>query len=263
MIDVAAHVSPSRARRELRAAGAAICFLTRLPLGRFLNVDGDDLARAGIAFPLVGAAVGALVGAAALSLVHSLGTWLAAVLALATGALLTGGLHLDALADSADALGAHVRERALEIMRDHAIGSYGATALALDLLLKTGALSILAAQGEVLRVAVVAGALSRAAPVLLAAALPYARTETGLGSSLTHGTRARATVAAVLAAGIAVSLTGADGAIAAAAAAAVTALLGLRYRRWLNGVTGDTLGAAVELTEIAVFLIAVALLGAR
>jgi adenosylcobinamide-GDP ribazoletransferase len=263
VIDVAARVSPSRARRELRAAGAALCFLTRLPLGRFLDVDGDDLARASIAFPLVGAAVGALVGAVALLLVHPLGSWLAAVLALATGALLTGGLHLDALADSADALGAQTRERALEIMRDHAIGSYGATALALDLLLKAGALSILAAHGQVLRVAIVAGALSRTAPVLLAAALPYARAETGLGRSLTDGGRARATIAGILAAGLAVSLTGADGAIAAAAAGALTVLLGLCYRRWLNGVTGDTLGAAVELVEIAVFLIAVALLGAR
>jgi adenosylcobinamide-GDP ribazoletransferase len=262
MIDVAAHASPSKARRELRAAGAAVCFLTRFPLGRLVNVDSDDLAQAGVAFPLVGAAVGALVGAVALLLMHSLGSWLAAVLALATGALLTGGLHLDALADSADALSANTRARALEIMRDHAIGSYGATALALDLLLKAGALSTLAAHGHVVRVAVAAGALSRTAPVLLAAALPYARTDTGLGRSLTHSSRARATIATVLAAGIAVSLAGADGAIAAAAAAAITLLLGLSYRRWLNGVTGDTLGAAVEVTEIAVFLIAVALLGA-
>jgi adenosylcobinamide-GDP ribazoletransferase len=263
VIDVAAHVSPSKARRELRAAGAAVCFLTRLPLGRFLNVDGDDLARAGVAFPLVGAAIGALIGAVALVLMHPLGSWLAAVLALGTGALLTGALHLDALADSADALSANTRARALKIMRDHAIGSYGATALALDLLLKAGALSILATDGHVVRVAVAAGALSRTAPVLLAAALPYARIETGLGRSLTHGGRARATTAAILAVGIAVALTGADGAIAAAVVAAITLLLGLCYRRWLQGVTGDTLGATVEMTEIAVLLTAVALLGAR
>ena len=263
MSEITAPAATPWACRELCAGGAAVCFLTRLPLGRLLTVDGNDLARAGAAFPLVGAAIGALVGATALLLRHSLGSWLAAVLALAVGALLTGALHLDALADTADALSARTRERALEIMRDHAIGSYGAAALILDLLLKAGALSLLAAHGQALRVAVAAGALSRTTPVLLAAALPYARTETGLGQSLTQSTRARATIAAVLAAGIAVSLTGADGAIAAAAAAAVTALLGLAYRRWLEGVTGDTLGAAVELTEIAVFLIAVAWLGAR
>jgi adenosylcobinamide-GDP ribazoletransferase len=263
VIDVAARVPPSRARRELRALGAAVCFLTRLPLGRRLAVDGDDLARAGAMFPLVGAAIGALLGAVALLLVHPLGGWLAAVLALTAAALLTGALHLDALADSADALSARTRERALEIMRDHAIGSYGAVAIALDLLLKSGAVSTLASHHHALRTAVAAGALSRAAPVLLAAALPYARAETGLGTPLTHGSRARAVIAAVFGVAIAVAIAGAHGAIAAGVAAAVVASLAVCYRRWLGGVTGDTLGAAVELTEIAVFLTAVGLLGVQ
>lgn len=261
MIDAAATVSPSRARLELRALGAAVCFLTRLPLARRLTVDADDLARAGGTFPLVGAAIGALVGAVALLLVHPLGGWLAAVVALAAGSLLTGALHLDALADSADALSARTRERALAIMRDHAIGTYGAVALALDLLLKVGALSALASHHHVFRVAVAAGALSRATPVLLAATLPYARSNAGLGTPLTHGSRARAAIAALLAAGIAVAVAGTTGAIAAAAAAAIAVLLGVCYSRWLAGVTGDTLGAAVELTEITVFLTAVGLLG--
>jgi adenosylcobinamide-GDP ribazoletransferase len=263
MIDVAAHDSPSRGRQELRALAAAICFLTRLPLARQLTIDTDDLARAGIGFPLVGAAIGTVIGAVALLLVHPLGGWLAAVVALAGGALLTGALHLDALADTADALSASTRERALEIMRDHAIGTYGAAALALDLLLKAGALSMLATHHHVFRVAVAAGALSRATPVLLAASLPYARSDAGLGAPLTRGSRARAVTAALLAAGIAVTLAGTNGAIAAAAAAAIALLLGFCYWRWLAGVTGDTLGAAVELTEITVFLTAVGLLGAR
>lgn len=262
MIELAARVSPSRARRELRALGAAVCFLTRLPLGRLLAVDADDLARAGVTFPLVGAAIGALIGSVALLLVHPLGAWLAAVLALAAAALLTGALHLDALADSADALSARTRERALEIMRDHAIGSYGAVAIALDLLLKAGALSTLASH-DLLRTAVVAGALSRAAPVLLAVALPYARAETGLGAALTHGGRGRAAIAAVLAGGVAVVTAGTNGAVAAGVVAAIVLLLAVCYRRWLGGVTGDTLGAAVEVTEIGVFLTAVGLIGMR
>jgi adenosylcobinamide-GDP ribazoletransferase len=261
VIDVAARVPPSRARRELRAFGAAVCFLTRLPLGRRLDVDGNDLARAGATFPLVGAAIGALVGAVAAVLVHPLGGWLAAVLALTAAALLTGALHLDALADSADALSARTRERALEIMRDHAIGSYGAVAIALDLLLKAGALSTLASHHEVLRTAVAAGALSRAAPVLLAAALPYARAETGLGAALTRGGPGRAAIAALLAAGIAVPTAGTPGAVATGVVAAIVVALAVCYRRWLGGVTGDTLGAAVEVTEIAVFLTAVGLIG--
>jgi adenosylcobinamide-GDP ribazoletransferase len=243
VIDVAARVSPSWARRELRAFGAAVCFLTRLPLGRRLAVDADDLARAGAMFPLVGAAIGALIGAVALLLVHPLGGWLAAVLAIAAAVLLTGALHLDALADSADSLSARTRERAL------------------DLLVKAGALSTLASHHEVVGTAVAAGALSRAAPVLLAAALPYARAESGLGSPLTRGGPGRAAIAAVLAVGIAIAIAGAHGAIVAGVAAAVVVSLAVCYQRWLGGVTGDTLGAAVEVTEIAVFLTAVGLIG--
>jgi adenosylcobinamide-GDP ribazoletransferase len=261
VIEVAAGASPPRLLRELRAFGAAACFLTRLPIGLLLTVDEGDLARAGATFPLVGAAIGGVIGVVALLLVHPLGGWLAAVIALGAAALLTGALHLDALADSADALGARTRERALEIMRDHAIGSYGAVAIALDLLLKAGAVSTLASHHHVLRTAIAAGALSRAAPVLLAAALPYARAETGLGASLTQGSRVRAAAAAMFAAGIAVAMAGAHGAIAAGVAAAVAVSLAVCYRRWLGGVSGDTLGAAVELTEIAVFLTAVGLMG--
>lgn len=262
MIGSEASVSPSRVRREARAAGAAVCFLTRLPLGRRLAVGADDLARAGVAFPVVGAAIGALQGVVALLLLHPLGSWLAAVLALAAGVLATGALHLDALADSADALGARSRERALEIMRDHAIGSYGAVALALDLLLKAGALAALAADGQVLPFAIAAGALSRTAAVLLAASLPYARAAHGLGAPLTHGGRGRASLAAVVAAGIAVALAGAKGAVVAGVAAVLALLVGLGFRRWLGGVTGDTLGAAAELGELAALLSAVGLLGA-
>src|SRR5713226_885335 len=136
-------LSPPRHRTELRGLAAALTFLTRIPLGRRLVLDGDDVARAGPAFPLVGAGIGAAVGGIAAALAHPLSPLLAVALALAVGALLTGALHLDALADTADALGARSRERALEIMRDHAVGAYGAVAIALDLLIKGAALSVL------------------------------------------------------------------------------------------------------------------------
>src|SRR4051812_24910218 len=110
---------------ELRALAAAVSFQTRLPIGRVVVVDGEDVARAGVAFPLVGAAIGAAVGGVFVGLAPHLSPLPAAGLALVLGALLTGALHLDALADTADALGAATRERALEIMRDHSIGAYG------------------------------------------------------------------------------------------------------------------------------------------
>src|SRR5215472_4950543 len=134
------------ARTELRGAAGAVAFLTRVPVGRWVAVDADDIARGGALFPLVGAGIGAVAGGIADALAGSLGATLGAVLGLAAATALTGVLHLDALADTADALGATSRERALEIMRDHSIGSYGATALVLGLAAKIAALAELARQ---------------------------------------------------------------------------------------------------------------------
>src|SRR5581483_3157637 len=160
-----------------RPPAAALAFLTRVPVARLVALDGRDVARGAALFPLVGAGIGAAVGGAAAGLVHALPPLAAAGIALALGALLTGGLHLDGLADAADALGARTRERALEIMRDHAIGAYGAAAVALDLLVKAASLAALASHGGVVGAAIAAGALSRAVPALHALALPRARSD--------------------------------------------------------------------------------------
>src|SRR5207237_6205952 len=125
----------------------------------------------------------------------------AAAIALTVGALLTGGLHLDALADTADGLGGRSRARALEIMRDHAIGSYGATALGLDLLLKAGALAALDLRTRTIGIVAAAGAPSRAASVALAAALPCPAPGGGTGGALPTRRPLPALVGAALAAG--------------------------------------------------------------
>jgi adenosylcobinamide-GDP ribazoletransferase len=195
-------------------------------------------------------------------LARPLSPLLAVALALAAGTLLTGALHLDALADTADACGARSRERALAIMRDHAVGAYGAVAIAIDLLIKAGALSALRDE-QLLRFAIAAGALSRLTPVLLAASLPYARASGGAGDSLTRGGRPRAAAASIVAVAIAVAAAGVDGAIVTACAVATAMLAAPILRRWLGGVTGDVLGASVELTELVVLIAAVALSGAR
>ena len=244
---------------ELRAGAAALAFLTRIPIGRFVELGGEDVARAGALFPLVGAGIGAAVGGIAARLTGPLPALAAAGTALAAGALLTGALHLDALADTADALGATSRERALEIMRDHAIGSYGAVALVLDLLVKAATLAALASHHRAVAAAVAAGAVSRAVPVGLGAALPYARPGGGAGVTIAGAAVWRAAVA-VTVAGAFAAVAGRDGLLAAAVAASLAVGLGLAFRAWLGGVTGDTLGAAVELTELAALLAFVALL---
>lgn len=247
------------ARNELRGLAAALAFLTRVPVGRSLVLDAADVARGAAFFPLVGAGAGAVVGGVAAGLRGSLTAPLAAVLGLAAGAALTGALHLDALADTADALGATTRERALEIMRDHSIGSYGAVALVLDLGAKAVALATLTARGHVLALAVCAACAARVAPVLLSAALPYARQGDGLGRALVQIGWGRCAAAVALAAAVCVGAAGRNGAILLAVDVVFVAPAIVVARRWLGGVTGDVLGATAELAELAALVAAVAL----
>jgi adenosylcobinamide-GDP ribazoletransferase len=243
-----------------RAAAGALTFLTRVPLARVVAVDGADVARASVLFPVVGAGVGALGGAVALLAAHALPAFTAAALACAATVLVTGALHVDALADTADAAGTSTRERALEVMRDSRIGSFGASALVLDLLIKVGALTTLVDRGGVLAAFVAAGALSRASALVLAARLPYPRAGGGPGSVLTGRVASVAAVVAVaLGVGLAVVATGTDALPLAGAAAGVALLLGLVYRVWLGGATGDCLGAATELIETTVLVVAAGL----
>ena len=150
------------AAEAARGAAAAVAFLTRIPVGRRVALDGDDVARGAVLFPLVGAGIGAVVGATAAGLAHVLpAARRRRDRARRSARLLTGALHLDGLADTADALGARSRERALEIMRDHATGAFGTAALVLDLLVKAAALAALAPHGRtVVVVALAAGALA-------------------------------------------------------------------------------------------------------
>jgi adenosylcobinamide-GDP ribazoletransferase len=245
------------AAEALRAPLAAVAFLTRVPVARLVIIDGADVARGAALFPAVGAGIGGAVGGTAYGLARVLPSLPAAGIALGVGVLLTGALHLDGLADTADALGARTRDRALEIMRDHAIGAYGATAIALDLVVKASALAVLAEGRGVIVYAIAAGSLSRAVPVLLGLALPSVRQD-GAGAAF-RVARAAALVAALISIGVALTTGGRHGAVLIAVAVGVTVILGAWYRRWLGGGTGDTLGAAAELAETAVLVAAAAL----
>ena len=236
--------------RVVESFVAALGFLTRVP------VRAADPARGAALFPVIGAGVGAVTGGIAYGLAQVLPALAAAGIALAGGALLTGALHLDGLADTADALGTRTRDRALEIMRDHATGAYGTTAIALDLLVKASALSVLAGGRAVIVYAIAAGALSRGVPVLLALALRSVRGD-GAGAAFRVEPTA-ALLAALISIGIAFASGVRHGAVLVIVAACVALILAGWYRRWLGGGTGDTLGAATELTETAVLVAAAA-----
>jgi adenosylcobinamide-GDP ribazoletransferase len=242
----------------VRPAAAALAFLTLLPLGR-LDLDERDVARGALLFPVVGSLVGGAVALVGIGLEDTLTPFLAAAVAVAFEALVTGGIHLDALADASDGLGARTRARALEIMGEGAVGAFGATSLFVDLLLKTGAIAVLVAAEDTVALVVVAMALGRAAPLVLASALPYARPGEGSGRILTNRMSSWSLGGGLaLALGLAAALLGLRAVALLAGAAVATLLVAVTARRRLGGVTGDVLGAGVELATTGSLLAAVA-----
>lgn len=237
---------------EVRAFAVAAAFLSRLPLARRFELGGADLTRASWAFPAIGAGLGCLVGASVLGAAQLMPPLAAGTVGVATGLLATGGLHLDGLADSADGLGGTTRERSLAIMRDHPVGAYGAAAIGIDLILKSSLLAALLERPELLGAVAVAMAVSRAAILPPALLLPYARSEPGLGAALAaRQWGARCLLGVALAAALAFAVLGESGVAVLAAAMAVTAAIGSLSLRRLGGITGDVLGATVELAELA------------
>jgi cobalamin 5'-phosphate synthase/cobalamin synthase len=234
----------------IRAGLAAVAFLTRLPVGRLVALDARDVARGAPLFPLVGAAVGGAAGLLADLLVPDLPGLVAGALAVGLAALLTGAMHLDALADTADALGGTSRERALEIMRDHAVGAFGAVALVVVCLVDASAIAALAVGDDAWLAGLVAGATGRAAILPLAHELPYARDGAGQGRAL-EGIGWTGVLVGLGLAGILALAGGLAGVVALGAAMVTAAALALFFRAWLGGVTGDTLGATAKLCETA------------
>lgn len=247
---------------ELRLAAIALQFFTRLPVPRAVGFEPAWLNQSARHFPLIGFVVGAL-GAAVLALGSwGFGTMVGVGLSMAATAWLTGAFHEDGLADTADALGGAVsRERALEIMKDSRIGSYGAVALLLVLGLKAAALASLPAALGVPAL-LLAHTASRAAAVALIRWLPYAGD--------VSQAKAKPLAQRVSGPGLAVALTWVgllaaalvalrpggwpEVAIGLAMVAAGTVACGRWFRRRLGGITGDTLGATQQLTELLCLL---------
>jgi adenosylcobinamide-GDP ribazoletransferase len=241
-----------------RAVVAAVAFLTRVPIGGMVAVGPRDVARGAVLFPLVGGGIGALVGVVAAGLDARMGLFLAAALAVALEAILTGAIHLDALADTADGLGAATRERTLEVMREATVGAFGALALVLDLLVKTAALATIATGPRSVGAVAAAFAVGRAAPLALAWALPYARPAGGSGAALTDAGWHVHAGGLALGIGGAVGLLGVRGLALVGGAGLVVGIVWWIARRRLGGVTGDVLGAAVELATTAALVAAAA-----
>jgi adenosylcobinamide-GDP ribazoletransferase len=240
-------------------ARTALAFMTRLPAGRGGPLTADALSRAAVWFPATGLVVGAVMaGTHALAGVLTTNT-AATVLALAAAILVTGGLHEDGLADSADALGAHTtRARRLEILRDPRVGTHGALALILAVGLSIATLAPLG-QGEFARTVIVAHVLARWSTLPQALVLPAARGD-GCGSLVRPGAW-RVAAGTLMAGAVCLAVGGpGPGAAAFATAAAMTAAGGWAAYRALGGVTGDTLGAVNKLVELSSYATLAAML---
>jgi adenosylcobinamide-GDP ribazoletransferase len=238
--------------------GAAITFLTRLPRPRAAPAGGSAIADAVWAFPLAGLVVG-FFGAGVYALTHRLGltSWPAAGLAVAITMLLTGCLHEDGLADTADGFGGgSAPEHKLEIMRDARIGTYGVCALALSILLRVSTLADLTNVGAVVAALIAAHAGARAAmPVVMFFVAP-ARSD-GLSFGAGAPAALRVAAGAVIGAIILVLCLGPTFALVAVLALAIVVALMARLSvHQIGGQTGDVLGAVEQVSEIVILLVA-------
>lgn len=242
-------------RGQLRAFVAAVQFLTRIPVPASAAYDPADLVRSTPYFPAVGLIVG-LFGAGAYRLAALGWTPFVAVTLAVTGTiLLTGAFHEDALADAFDGFGGgwH-REQVLAIMKDSRVGSYGAVAVAVAVVLKVGTLAALA-PGDVVRALVAGHVAARWSSLPLIWWLPYARETSGTGkpfaASVTLGRLAAGTVVTIL---ITVIAVGGQAFLVLAIGAITAAACGQYFKARIGGITGDCLGAANQLVEVATYM---------
>jgi len=235
----------------LRRFTTAIAFLTRIPVNPKQAHTGEDVARSSVFFPLVGCVLAAIQILFLWGL-HSVGVpyVLQAIAATAVLFVAGGGLHQDGLADMADGFGGgFTKDKVLHIMRDSTIGTYGGLALLIAFSTRIASLSYISAVDGAWVWIFVAAAVSRCS-IVLGWLMPYAR-DSGTGQSVTQLTGPSEVVGACLSAVlIAVLCVGTQAFSAVFIALIIFSIFAWICHRKINGVTGDTLGATTETTEV-------------
>jgi len=233
----------------------AVSFLTRIPVpSRSAEVE-----RSVPWFPFVGGLIGLVVAGVYVPASEVLPPFTAAALAVVAGVLVTGAFHEDGLADTADALGgSRNHARAFEILKDPRLGTFGALAIALGLLLRVSAIAELDVRmGWVVIVA--AHALGRASALGLMGTLPVAAD--GLGAFYARSV-SKVGLALGLFSGAAIGALALGVWVAAAVALSVvaTSAVGWLSARRLGGLSGDILGACEQVVETVVLLLGAAII---
>jgi adenosylcobinamide-GDP ribazoletransferase len=231
----------------------AFQFLTRIPMPS-IAYEADSLSRATKFFPLVGLVIG--FGAVLLQrlLLFRLSRPLVALIVLIYLVMITGCLHEDGLADTADGFGGgRTRDQILAILKDSRIGSYGATALTLSLLARYLLLSSLPLK-QFAAYVISSQVLCRWSSLPLSYFLPPAREQDGQGARVAKLTSLASLIFGSIFSFAVVALALRWSAVTPALVTILTvALSGWVYARKIGGVTGDCFGAANQLTEIAVY----------
>lgn len=210
-----------------------------------------DPAGAVMWLPVIGAGVGATGGGAYWALRAVATPLLSAIVAVMTVIWITGALHEDGLADTADAFGTHDAAAARRAMKDPRVGTFGTLALGFSLLVRIAALASLAPL-DGLRAMIATHAAGRFA-ILVATTRGQPGDEDALGGSFTRSVRRRQRAAGLSIGALLVSLSVGTAAIGALAVAVVVAIAVCRQVRMRSGdITGDTFGAVEQVTEIAV-----------
>lgn len=243
---------------ELAKLALAIQFLTRLPLPARIGYTPDRLAASPAYYPLVGLIIGGLcAGLYALSAL-ALPALVSVLAALGGGLLLTGAFHEDGLADTFDGIGGGLtREKALTIMKDSRIGTYGTAALLVILLLKAASLAALPYLMACLTLMAAHG-LSRLSAVLVIVTSSYVR-DAGTGKPVARGLTAMGLMVAVLTGVLIMALWPLwlpYPAMLAGLAGLVIGHMTMRliFEHKLGGYTGDTLGAVQQVSETGFYI---------
>lgn len=234
----------------------ALQFLTILPIDLKVMPSAKQNAQAMLFYPLVGLLIGLFLFASAM-LFAKLPIILSAALVLVLWIWLTGGLHLDGLADTADAWvgGFGDPERTLNIMKDPACGPIGVLSLVVICLLKFVALYVLLEQ-QIAAFLIVLPMLGRSVPLFLFLTTPYVRTQ-GLGRSMTDFMpKKRLWMVFVITIAL-LCMFKWLGLIALLVFLVMLFYMRSLFIKRIGGITGDTVGAAIELAEIGVLLSAV------
>jgi adenosylcobinamide-GDP ribazoletransferase len=232
-----------------------IQFMTIIPLPLKGEPEERDFAGGVIYMPLVGILVGALIATVNFGASKLFTPLISATLTIIAAVIITGGLHLDGLADTFDGLFSHrSREKMLEIMKDSRLGTMGALALILVLFIKILSLGDIS-YAERLRALLIVPVIGRMTVSWAAGLTQYARPEGGMGGAMiNHTGRKEILVSTLLTAVIVLGLMGFRGIVPLLSAILFSTIFALSVARRLGGATGDTLGCTIELSEALVLL---------